>query len=92
MITHGLISSGLFLLVGILYDRYHTRTILYYRGLVLIMPLFIFFFFIFTMANIAFPGTGSFISEFLTFLGAFQNNPILTLLGTIVIPLGPCYA
>lgn len=92
MITHGLISSGLFLLIGILYDRYHTRTILYYRGLVLIMPLFILCFFIFSMANIAFPGTGAFISEFLTFLGAFQNNPIITLQGTIVIPLAPCYA
>jgi len=79
MITHGIISSGLFLLIGILYDRYHTRTLIYYRGLVLIMPLFILFFFIFSMANIAFPGTGSFISEFLTFLGAFQNNPIITL-------------
>lgn len=92
MITHGLISSGLFLLIGILYDRYHTRTLIYYRGLVLIMPLFILFFFIFSMANIAFPGTGSFISEFLTFLGAFQNNPIITLQGTIAIPLAPCYA
>ena len=67
MVSHGLVSSALFLLVGVLYDRYHTRTVLYYRGLVLVLPLFTILFLFFTMSNIAFPGTSNFIAEFLTF-------------------------
>jgi NADH-quinone oxidoreductase subunit M len=74
LFSHGLISAGLFFLVGILYDRYHTRTIRYYRGLVLFMPIFAFLFLIFSLANIAVPGTCGFISEFLILIGVFQNN------------------
>jgi proton-translocating NADH-quinone oxidoreductase chain M len=92
MVSHGLVSSALFLLVGVLYDRYHTRTVLYYRGLVLVMPLFAVFFLFFTMANIAFPGTSSFIAELMSFLGSMNTNPVLTLLATTAIILGPCYA
>ena len=77
LISHGIISSALFLLIGVLYDRYHTRTIKYYRGLVQFMPLFSIFFLFFTFANIAVPGTSGFICEFLTFLAAFNINPFI---------------
>ncbi|KAI9088704.1 membrane subunit of NADH:quinone oxidoreductase/Mrp antiporter [Phlyctochytrium arcticum] len=67
LLSHGIISSALFLLIGVLYDRYHTRTLKYYRGLVMVLPVFTLLFFLFTLANIAVPGTSGFISEFLTF-------------------------
>jgi NADH:ubiquinone oxidoreductase subunit 4 (subunit M) len=63
-ISHGLISTGLFMLIGVLYDRYHTRTLKYYRGLTYIMPIYITIFFLFNLSNISFPGTYGFISEF----------------------------
>lgn len=92
MISHGIISSGLFLLVGILYDRYHTRILLYYRGLVLILPLYILILGIFTFANIAFPLTSGFISEILTFLSLIHFNPFITILASLAIILTPMYA
>ena len=79
LISHGIISSALFFLIGVLYDRYHTRTIKYYRGIVQIMPLFSLFFLCFTLANIAVPGTSGFICEFLTFLAAFNLNPFISI-------------
>nr|YP_009515542.1 NADH dehydrogenase subunit 4 [Kumanoa ambigua]AVK39498.1 NADH dehydrogenase subunit 4 [Kumanoa ambigua] len=87
MLSHGLISSGLFLCVGILYDRYNTRLIKYYSGLVQVMPLFTFLFLFFTFSNMAFPGTSSFIGELLVLLGLFQSSIFLTIfsgLGTIL--------
>jgi NADH-quinone oxidoreductase subunit M len=78
-IAHGLSSSALFLLVGVLYDRYGSRSIYYYRGLQVIMPWFAFFFFIFSLANLGFPGTINFVSEMLTFLGTFAALPTLGL-------------
>ncbi|KAJ3222633.1 NADH:ubiquinone dehydrogenase subunit 4 [Clydaea vesicula] len=77
---------------GILYDRYHTRTIKYYRGLVLIMPKFTVFFLIFTLANIAVPGTSGFVCEFLTFLSAFNLNPFVGVISSIAIVLAPAYS
>jgi NADH-quinone oxidoreductase subunit M len=91
LLSHGLISAGLFLLVGILYDRYHTRTIRYYRGLVIFMPVFTLVFLIFTLANIAVPGTSGFISEFLIFLGLFQNNLFIAFFATLAIILTPSF-
>lgn len=67
MFSHGLVSGALFLIVGILYERYHTRLIKYYSGLVQTMPLFTVIFMLFTLANIALPTTSSFIGEFLIF-------------------------
>ena len=64
-----LMSDALFICVGILYDRYHTRNILYYGGLVQVMPLFSVFFLIFTLANLGLPGTINFIGEFLILIG-----------------------
>lgn len=92
MISHGIISSGLFILIGILYDRYHTRIIKYYKGLVQILPLFSLFFGFFTLANIAFPLTSGYMSELLTFLGIFIINPIIGIISTLAIILTPLYA
>ena len=72
MLSHGLISSALFLLVGVIYDRMHTREIAFYGGLVNRMPVYAAMFMLFTMANVGLPGTSGFVGEFLTMLGAFQ--------------------
>ena len=74
MISHGLISSALFLSVGVIYDRLHTREIAVYGGVVKKMPIYAAFFLVFTMANIGLPGTSGFVGEFLTLLGAFKVN------------------
>lgn len=92
LISHGLISSALFLLIGVLYDRYHTRTIHYYRGLVSIMPIFTTIFLIFSLANSAVPGTSGFISEFVTFIGAFYSNPFVAIFACFAIVLTPAYS
>ena len=92
MISHGILSSGLFLLVGILYDRYHTRIISYYSGLVLLLPLYSIFFLLFTLGNIAFPGTSGFLSEILTFAIIIINNPYIGILASFAIILTPSYA
>nr|YP_009515519.1 NADH dehydrogenase subunit 4 [Montagnia macrospora]AVK39475.1 NADH dehydrogenase subunit 4 [Montagnia macrospora] len=80
MLSHGLVSSALFLCIGILYDRYTTRILKYLGGLTQVMPLFISFFFFFSFSNIGFPGTSSFIGEILVLLGAVKINFFLTLL------------
>jgi len=74
MVSHGVVSSALFLCIGILYERYHTRIIKYYSGLLTTMPLFSTFFMLFTMANIGLPGTSSFIGEFLIIAGCLLVN------------------
>jgi NADH-quinone oxidoreductase subunit M len=74
MVSHGIVSSALFLCIGILYERYHTRIIKYYSGLLVTMPLFSSFFLLFTMANIGLPGTSSFIGEFLIIAGCLLVN------------------
>ena len=72
MLSHGLISSALFLLVGVIYDRMHTREIAFYGGLVNRMPVYASLFMLFTMANVGLPGTSGFVGELLTMVGAFQ--------------------
>jgi len=87
MISHGIVSAALFLCVGVIYDRMHTREIAAYGGLVNRMPVYAFAFMIFTLANIGLPGTTGFIGEFLTMLGTFRvNNWVATLaaFGTIL--------
>ncbi|HYN88058.1 MAG TPA: NADH-quinone oxidoreductase subunit M, partial [Ardenticatenaceae bacterium] len=74
MISHGFISGALFLLVGVIYDRMHTRDIEAYGGLVIRMPVFALIFMLFTMGNVGLPGTSGFVGEFLTMAGAFQVN------------------
>lgn len=79
-VSHGFVSSALFFLIGMIYVRYHTRTIYYYGGITQIMPIFSTFFLFFTMANIALPGTSSFVGEFLILLSSFKANFKVTLL------------
>ena len=92
MLSHGIVSGALFLCVGCLYDRYHTRILSYYNGLVITMPLFSVFFLIFTLANIAFPGTSSFVGEFLIFLGIFKVNIFVGLLSGLSVILSASYS
>ena len=92
MLSHGLVSPALFLLVGVLYDRHKTRLIRYYSGCATSMPLFALLFLFFTMANISLPGTSSFIGEFLVLLGAFQNNSFVALMAATGMVLGAAYA
>ena len=80
-VSHGFVASGLFLIIGILYIRYHSRFLYYYSGLVHMMPFFSSFFF-FTLANIALPGTSSFIGEFFLLLGIYGTSFIVCFLAT----------
>ena len=75
MISHGIVSSALFLLIGVLYDRFHTRNIFLYGGIVQKMPFFCFFLFLFIISNFSFPGTSNFIGEFLVLQGLAFSNP-----------------
>ena len=92
MLAHGLVSGALFLCVGIIYDRMHTREIAAYGGLVNRMPKYAVIFLILTMANVGLPGTAGFVGEFLTLLGAFQANTWVALFATTGVILSACYA
>lgn len=92
MISHGLVSPALFLLVGGLYDRHKTRTLRYFSGLATTMPIFALFFVFFTMANISLPGTSSFVGEFLVLTGTFENNTFASIFATTGIVTGAAYA
>lgn len=92
MLSHGLVSSALFLCVGLLYERYHTRILLYYGGLSFGMPLFSVFFLLFTLANISLPLTSSFVGEFLVLLGVYQLHSGAAFIAAIGIILGAVYA
>ena len=92
MVAHGFVSGGLFVCVGILYDRYHTRLQKPYGGLNYFMPVFSFFFLIFTLANISFPGSINFIGEFLVLLGIFMKNIIIGMLVMFMMIFSTCYA
>ena len=92
MISHGIVSSALFLCVGVIYDRHHTRIVKYYGGLVNTMPVFIVFFLIFMFANAALPGTCNFIGEILLFTGIFQDNIFVTIVSASGIILSAVYS
>jgi NADH-quinone oxidoreductase subunit M len=92
MISHGLVSGALFLCVGVIYDRMHTREIAAYGGLVNRMPLYAVAFLIFTMANVGLPGTSAFVGEFLSLLGAFRANPWVAFFATLGVILSAAYA
>lgn len=89
---HGIVSSALFLCIGVLYDRHHTRLLHYYGGLVTVRPLFACVFFIFTLANMGFPGTVNFIGEFLLYTGIFDRNALVGILATPAIVLSAIYS
>ena len=92
MLSHGIVSAALFLCVGVIYDRMHTRQIDAYGGLVNRMPLYAFFFMVFTMANVGLPGTSGFVGEFLTLVGAFRVNTWVAFFATLGIILSAAYA
>lgn len=92
MLSHGIVSSALFLCVGVIYDRMHTREIAAYGGLVERMPKYAFAFMVFTMANVGLPGTSGFVGEFLTLLSAFQANTWVAIVATTGVILSASYA
>ena len=91
-ISHGFVASALFLCIGVLYDRHHTRLLKYYSGLTLVMPIFSFIFLFFSLSNLGLPGTSSFIGELLILLGSFSQNWLVSLLGTSGIFFGSLYS
>jgi NADH-quinone oxidoreductase subunit M len=91
MISHGLISAALFLCVGVVYDRYHSRMISSYGGLVNIMPKYSLVFMIFTLAALGLPGTSGFVGEFLVLLGVFQKNILVAILASLGVILAAAY-
>ena len=92
MISHGFISGALFLCVGVIYDRMHTREIDAYGGLVNRMPAYAMIFMFFTMANVGLPGTSGFVGEFLTLVGVFQVNTWVAAVATSGVILSAAYA
>jgi NADH-quinone oxidoreductase subunit M len=92
MISHGFVSGALFLCVGVVYDRMHTREIKAYGGLVNRMPLYAAVFMVFTMANVGLPGTSGFVGEFLTLVGAFEANTTIAIFATTGVVLSAAYA
>ena len=92
MLSHGLVSSALFLCVGALYDRHKTRLVRYYGGIVNTMPIFSVIFLFFTLANMSLPGTSSFIGEFLILVGAFQRNTLIATIAALGMVLGAAYS
>jgi NADH-quinone oxidoreductase subunit M len=92
MISHGVVSGALFLCVGVIYDRMHTREIAAYGGLVNRMPFYAVAFMIFTLANVALPGTSGFIGEFLTLIGTFRVNTAVATFATVGTILSAAYA
>ncbi|MBD8064579.1 NADH-quinone oxidoreductase subunit M [Devosia sp. PTR5] len=92
MISHGIVSGALFLCVGVIYDRMHTREISAYGGLVERMPQYAFAFMVFTMANVGLPGTSGFVGEFLTMIGVFQVNTWVAFFAAFGVIFSACYA
>jgi NADH-quinone oxidoreductase subunit M len=91
MLSHGVVSGALFLCVGVIYDRMHTREISAYGGLVARMPIYAACFMVFTLANVGLPGTGGFVGEFLTMLGAFRVNTWVAIFAATGVILSAAY-
>jgi len=92
MLSHGLVSGALFMCVGVLYDRHHTRRVSYYGGVAQTMPVYAAIFRFFTMANIALPGTSSFVGEFMILVGIFQTNSFVAVMSATGMVLGGAYS
>ena len=91
-LSHGFVASALFLIIGVVYERHHTRMVKYYGGLVHTMPLYTLIFLFFTMSNIGLPGTGSFVGEFLILAGSFKTNTSATFISATGMIIGGCYS
>lgn len=92
IISHGLVSGALFICIGVIYDRGHSRLISYYSGLSQTIPIFILYFLFFTIANIALPGTSNFIGEFIILMGLIFSNPLIAICSALSLILGGCYS
>src|SRR5487761_2271713 len=92
MISHGIVSGALFLCVGVVYDRMHTREIAFCGGLVTRMPVYAAVFMVFPLANVGLPGTSGFVGEFLSLIGTFKANIQVAFFATIGVILSACYA
>jgi NADH:ubiquinone oxidoreductase subunit 4 (subunit M) len=92
MLGHGVVSSGLFSSVGVVYERYHTRLLKYYGGLAYVMPIYAILFFILILANFSFPGTCNFIGEFLILAGLVSQNLFSTFFVLISIIFSVIYS
>lgn len=91
-LSHGFVAGSLFFLVGFLYNRYHSKLVYYYGGLIHFMPLYAIFFLSFTLANIALPGTSNFVGEFLLLFGIFNTNSFIAILSTLGVILCGAYS
>ena len=91
MISHGLVSAALFLCVGVVYERLHTRLISKYGGLVTIMPRYAIVFMVFTLAALGLPGTSGFVGEFLVLMGAFKKSFLVATIASLGVILGAAY-
>jgi NADH-ubiquinone oxidoreductase chain 4 len=91
-LAHGVVSSALFIIVTLIYERHHTRLIKYYRGITITMPIYSTIFLFFTLANIAVPLSCNFVGEFLSFLAVFQVNPFIAIVSSLGIILSAGYA
>ena len=91
MISHGLVSAALFISVGVIYDRFHSRSISSYGGLVNIMPKYAFLFMVFILGSIGLPGTSGFIGEFLVLVGTFQKSIIVAVIASLGVILAAAY-
>jgi len=91
MISHGLVSAALFLCVGVVYDRMHSRLISTYGGIVMIIPKYSVLFMLFTLAALGLPGTSGFIGEFLILMGAFKDNFLVAVVASLGVILGAAY-
>ena len=91
MLSHGLVSAALFLCVGVLYDRLHSRLINTYGGVVSVMPKYSILFMLFTLASLGLPGTSGFIGEFLILLAAFEINYLLAVIASLGVIFGAAY-
>jgi len=90
-VSHGIVSAALFLCVGVVYDRMHSREISTYGGLVNRMPVYAAVFMVFTLANVGLPGTSGFVGEFLILLGTFRALPAFAVIGMLGVILSAVY-
>jgi NADH-quinone oxidoreductase subunit M len=92
LVAHGFVSAALFFGVGVLYDHYHSRLLSYYGGLTITTPLLAFFFLVFTLANMGFPGTSNFVGEILMFFGIFNSSSGSFVFAITGVVLGAVYS
>ena len=91
-LSHGFVASALFLIIGVIYDRHRSRIVQYFGGVAVVMPIYTSIFLFFTLANISFPSTSSFVGEFLILIGSFKVNKTITFLAATSVIIGGAYS